>query len=104
MIYWLALFLALFLNAFSNIAVKIAAIKSAKLFILAGLLGFGIQFLFYAFALKKINLSIAYPIMVGSGFVIISLFSYFYLKEHMNIYDFVGMVLIFVGVLLISVR
>ena len=104
MIYWLSLFLALFLNAFSNIAVKLGAIKSSKLFIFAGLVGFGIQFLFYAFALKKINLSIAYPIMVGSGFVIISLFSYFYLKEHMNLYDFIGMFLIFVGVLLISIR
>lgn len=104
MIYWLALFLALFLNAFSNIAVKIGAIKSSKLFILAGLVGFGVQFLFYAFALKKIDLSIAYPIMVGSGFVVISLFSYFYLKEHINVYDFVGMFLIFTGVLLISIR
>jgi len=104
MIYWISLFLALFLNAFSNIAVKIGAIKSSILFILMGLIGFGIQFLFYAFSLKKIDLSIAYPIMVGSGFVIISSFSYLYLKEHMNIYDFIGMFLIFVGVLLISIR
>ncbi len=104
MIYWLSLSLALFLNAFSNIFVKIGAIKSSKIFILLGLIGFGIQFVLYAFALKKINLSIAYPIMVGSGFIIISSFSYFYLEEHLNIYDIVGMGLIFVGVLLVSLR
>ncbi len=104
MIYWIALFIALFLNAFSNILTKLSAIKSSKTFLILGLLGFGIQFLFYAFALKKINLSIAYPIMVGSGFLIISLYSFFYLKEHINIYDIIGIILIFIGVLLVSLK
>lgn len=103
-VYWISLVLALFLNAFSNIAVKVGAIKSSKIFILIGLLGFGIQFMFYAFALKKINLSIAYPIMVGCGFMIIGIYSHIFLKEHISIFGILGMILIVIGVAFVSFK
>lgn len=114
---YIFLSLALVLNAVANILMKVgtknihffkeialidAVLKNYVLFI--GLFLFALNVVFYTFALSKINLSTAYPIMVGGGFLIISLVSFFYLHESISTLQIIGMVLVFTGISLISIK
>jgi multidrug transporter EmrE-like cation transporter len=111
------LILALILNAIANILMKIgsknihffkeinffdAIIKNYILFF--GLCLFAVNIIFYTISLSKINLSIAYPISAGGGFLIISIISFLYLKEPISILQILGMFLVLSGITLISFK
>lgn len=70
--------------------------------ILIGLLFFGLAFIGYSFVLSKLELSVAYPIMTGAGFAIVSLFSFILFGEMLNLAKILGMILIFIGIILLS--
>ena len=109
---------ALLLNAVANILMKLANVKNilppdasmmdklSGLYLswpfLAGLAAFGLNLLFYTQALNKMSLSVAYPIMTGSGFVIIGLAGYFLFAEKLSFPILAGMTLILAGIILIS--
>lgn len=67
-----------------------------------GLLCFATNVLFYRYALGKIRISIAYPIMVGGGFVIIALIAWRYLAEALSVTQWAGVALILAGIVLIT--
>lgn len=114
------LIIALLFNASANILMKLGAgaiertdmsqmAPVEKLLSLAsnwqlilGLVLFASNVIFYLIALKRINLSIAYPIMTSGGFLIISLFSVYYLKEHLGSIQIAGIALIAVGITLLA--
>jgi len=50
--------------------------------------------------LSRINLSVAYPAL-SLSYIVVLLISWFYLKETVSIYQFIGVALIIVGVYLI---
>lgn len=107
------LFISGILGGIASISLKIASINSNKVsslefftFNIAGtylisIISYGLGFLFYGLALKKIELTLAYPVMVG--ITIISLFSYGYFigNEVVSIYRVFGSILIFIGIFLI---
>lgn len=115
---YLFLIIALFLNAAANILIKLGAgrldaVKGQALslaipklltnyFLMAGLFLFALNVIFYIIALSKINLSIAYPIMTAGGFLLITLFSFFYLKENVTILQVVGIAFVAIGITLIA--
>ena len=71
--------------------------------ILIGLSCFALNVIFYTYALQKFKVSLAYPIMVGCGFVIIVVIARFSgLNERLTAGQWLGAGLIFAGVLLIS--
>ncbi len=112
------LILALLFNAMANILMKIASTRgslpdnaalSDKLVsiylswpFLGGIILFGMNLLFYTFALSKMNLSVAYPIMVGSGFTIIGIASCLLFNERLSALQMSGLFLILVGVALVA--
>lgn len=63
---------------------------------------FAINFGLYALALSRINLNVAYPIMVGLGYTIIILTSWFFLKETITLIQMIGILFILVGLLLLG--
>ena len=70
--------------------------------VLAGLGCFALNVVFYAFALQKLPISIAYPIMVTTGFAIIVAVAGYKLQEHLTVTQWVGVVTILIGVVLVA--
>jgi multidrug transporter EmrE-like cation transporter len=59
---------------------------------------FGLALAAYSIVLSKINLSIAYPIMTGGGFLLVFLASAAFFKENISATHILGAVLILAGV------
>lgn len=123
--HWIALLVAMCLNALANLLVKIGAKKldaaggmlgggageGLRRFvtnptILLGLFCFGTNVLLYIYALqgRTLKITVAYPIMVGGGFVIIALVARFHptLAEHLSMSQWAGIVLVMIGIVLLA--
>ncbi|GJM26787.1 MAG: hypothetical protein DHS20C16_32020 [Phycisphaerae bacterium] len=119
--YMIALCGALILNAVANISMKVGtqggglaengatgAIRTilGSPVLLLGLTCFACNAFLYMYALqsKTLQISIAYPIMVGGGYAIISVAAYFLpsLQERLSAGQWVGVGLILAGVLTVA--
>jgi multidrug transporter EmrE-like cation transporter len=119
----IALVCALVLNASANLLLKfgmhqikthsasvaadgaVSAVRTmlSSPFIWVGLIFFALNVPLYAFALERFKVSLAYPIMTGCGFGIIVLVAGFSgLQERLNLVQWVGVLLILIGVILVS--
>lgn len=67
-------------------------------FLIAGVVLFGLALAAYSVVLSRINLSVAYPIMTGAGFLLVFLVSGLYFKEGITAAHILGAVLILAGV------
>ena len=119
--YWIALALALVLNSAANLMMKFGvkrlgvpgvavgpgggaglAALLTNWVLIAGLLCFATNVVFYLYALSGIKISIAYPLMVGGGFAIIALVAWRFLGETLSPVQWIGIGLILVGVWLVA--
>lgn len=122
--YAIALVVALLLNAAANLMIKFGMrgldveLAGAGLLdngvlgllklvlrhwiLLLGLLCFALNVVFYAYALQKLPISAAYPIMVTCGFAIIVTVAGWLLHERLTLWQWVGVGAILVGVLLVA--
>ena len=122
--YGVALVIALLLNASANLMIKFgmrgidlelagagfldggfwAAVKLLlrHWIVLLGLVCFAANVVFYAFALQKLPISVAYPIMVTSGFAIIVIVAGLMLRERLTALQWCGVAAIVVGVILVA--
>lgn len=66
-----------------------------------GLVFFGLAFVGYAVVLSRLNLSTAYPLMAGGGFLLVFLLSALYLKEAITIPHLGGALCIILGMWLL---
>ena len=62
------------------------------------------SFISWIFILAKLQLTYIYPIIVGLGYVMIILLSVIVLGESPNLYRFIGIALILVGVVIVSIK
>ena len=107
---------AIFFNAFANILIKIGMIRIGNTenaismvkkmlnqpTLYLGVFSFAMALMLYSMVLTKLNLSIAYPIMVSIGLIIVVLVSYFILKEAIYPIQIVGFLLIIAGVWMVA--
>jgi multidrug transporter EmrE-like cation transporter len=122
--YAIALVVALVLNAAANLMIRFgmkamdaqlngAGIMDDGVFglirlllqnwiLLVGLTCFAANVVFYAYALQKLPISMAYPIMVTGGFVIIVTVASLILKERLTTVQWVGVAAIMIGVTLVA--
>jgi len=70
--------------------------------LLLGLGCFAANVVFYAFALQKLQISVAYPIMVTVGFAIIAVVAGWRLGESLSMIQWVGVGAILLGVTLVA--
>lgn len=68
-----------------------------------GLLCFGTSFVLWIFVLRRLPLSVAYP-MVSLNYLVVTLLAVLFLNERFTLYKAVGLGLIMLGVAAISVR
>lgn len=114
---YLFLTLALTLNATANILLKVGATRlgsvsepglvgrlAADYYLMAGLLLFALNVVFYFAALTRLNLSVAYPIMVAGGILIVVSVSVFVLREAVTPLQTVGIGLLLLGIVLVGHR
>ncbi len=69
--------------------------------ILGGLLLFVISAFLWIIALTRVDLSFAYP-LIGTSYILILLFSRIFFGEDVNVFRWVGALLVALGVALIS--
>ena len=122
--YAVALVIALLLNASANLMIKFGMhaintelagagvlsqgpVQAVKLvlrhwILLVGLGCFAANVVFYAFALQKLQISVAYPIMVTVGFAIIAVVAGWKLGESLSMVQWVGVGAILLGVTLVA--
>lgn len=111
------LFLALTFNAVANICIKLGSKQMAldlkgllseplmlmkNGYLMVGLCFFALALVLYSLVLSKMSLSVAYPIMTGAGFVIVVGFSVMVLREQLFWWQWLGIVSIVMGVILLS--
>ncbi len=98
------------LNALANVMLKSGtqSLSGATLssliqnyVLLGGLALFALNVLFYALALARIPLSVAYPVMVAGSLLIVALSSALYLGESITLIQLLGMGLLLAAVVLI---
>ncbi len=81
------------------------AIQSIKNpYVILGLAGYVSSVTGYIVVLSKTHLSVAYPILMSSGYALVVLISFLWLKEPFGIQKWLGLVLIFAGVIAISLK
>jgi multidrug transporter EmrE-like cation transporter len=73
-------------------------------FVLLGLAGYVSSVTGYIIVLSKTNLSVAYPILMSTGYALVVLISFLFLKESFGTVKWAGITLILVGVILVSLR
>lgn len=102
-------------NAMANILIKVAmkrighssgiglmqrALREPAF--LFGILCFGLALIAYSMVLSRLNLSIAYPLNVSLGLIIVVLTSALFLKESITLLQLGGFFLIIAGVWLVA--
>ncbi|MFA5793639.1 MAG: SMR family transporter [Candidatus Brocadiia bacterium] len=117
---YVILTLAIVFNALANILIKVGMTKGGSLdglkitemllrmagnYILwLGVTCFILALVAYSYALSKMNLSIAYPIMTSCGYAIVILVSVLFMKEVLNWVQISGLILITAGVWMVAVK
>jgi multidrug transporter EmrE-like cation transporter len=71
-------------------------------FVILGLLSYVSSVALYMVVLSKVDVSYAYPLMMGLGYVMIVLFSWQIFGEPFSTFKWIGIVLILVGVSLLG--
>ena len=113
----LALVFALVANATANVLIRwgmkdleLSLAQPAQTFksivlnarVMAGIALFACNVLAYSFALSKIRLGVAYPVMTSLGLVIVMLLSWQFMGERVTTVQLAGTGLILCGVLLVT--
>ncbi|MDP3990843.1 MAG: EamA family transporter [Candidatus Nealsonbacteria bacterium] len=73
-----------------------------NIWILTGAFLFVISFLIWLFIISKLQLNIAYPIIIGSEVVLVSLASWFLFKEYLSFFQILGILFVVLGIFLLS--
>jgi multidrug transporter EmrE-like cation transporter len=109
--------LALVLNATANVLLKLGAAQLGGLdepnlvsrlmtnyYLPAGLTLFALNAVFYTLALTRLNLSVAYPIMMAGGVIIVVSVSILFLQETVTTRQMLGLLLLIPGIVLVADR
>ena len=69
--------------------------------LIAGVILFGLSAIFYMYALRLERLAVLYP-LTALAYIWVAILSIKYLKERMNIYKWLGIILIIAGTAIIA--
>jgi len=89
--------------SFSGLLKLFASIFQNKWLFLGALL-FIFSFVFYLFVLSKLQLNLAYPVMVSAGIVLVAIGSWIFFQEQISQWQILGIFLIIFGIFLLFPR
>ncbi|TCU31319.1 DMT family transporter [Rhizobium azibense] len=69
---------------------------------IGGLAFYGINIILFAKALDSMEVSIAYPILAGSGFAMLAAASYYIFGEPFHLHKWIGLALVLAGVVFLA--
>ena len=72
--------------------------------LVVGVLLMAAMFPFYTLALQRMSLSVAFPLITSSTFLVVALISYFFLKEPLTFVNILGILLLIAGLWLVAQR
>lgn len=110
---YLYLILAFTLNSIANILLKLGAVRGLSLSggplavveanwqLLLGLVIFATNIIFYFLALRALPISVAYPVMVVMGFLIVNSYALLALHEPITAMQYIGYIFIVFGLTLV---
>jgi multidrug transporter EmrE-like cation transporter len=100
------LFLKAGMNKIGAISVDQLLVSFSKIFttpyVILGLLSYVSSVAMYMVVLSRVDISYAYPLMMGLGYVLIVLFSWQIFAEPFSTFKWIGIVLILIGVSLLG--
>lgn len=88
----------------SRPTIEFALSAVTNLYVLLGLAGYVSSVAGYIIVLSKTNLSVAYPILMSTGYALVVLVSFVFLKEPFGTVKWAGLTFILVGVMLVSLK
>lgn len=87
----------------TGVGVWSAVLSLINLKIITAISCFVISMFLWIFVLKKMELSLAYP-MVSLGYIFVMLLSFYFLQEQLSLTKFLGTGLIVAGVVVLNVK
>ena len=107
--YWLVLFIASFFNAYGSIFLKQSSYngigtKTHLFYVAMGVTFFASNFVLYSFALRGLKLSIAYPILVALGLLIILFDNMLFRGLQVTMLQIIGSVLVVSGIFILVAK
>ncbi len=112
---WLALGFAVVFNALANVLMKAGARHLGQgmgvgllrhalgdAYLLLGIISFAVALGGYTLALTRLQLSVAYPLMTGIGFLIVAIAGAMLFGERLVPLRVVGMAVILLGIILVA--
>lgn len=88
------------LDKYSNVLYKAWFLLTSP-YVLLGLILYGVGTVFWLFALKQLDLSLAYP-FVGMSFLFVLIFSILFLNEPFSLHRLFGTLVIIAGIVILS--
>lgn len=99
------IFLKLGSNAAASFSIKHEVLSvNLHLFVILGVLFYGISFLLYIYLVSKHSLTFLYPLSTGLVYIVILVSSHFIFKEKVEVVTIVGGILIVLGVMLLNMK
>jgi len=89
------------LGAVSNINLSVFLRMIFNPFVFCGIASYGVGFIFYLFALSKLEQSFAYP-MFALGYVLVAIFNWIVMHEPFSFTRLAGVLVIVLGVWLVG--
>jgi small multidrug resistance pump len=104
MLFWIYLLIAILTEVGGTSLMKVSQgltrlVPTIFMFVL-----YAISFIFMAFALKKIEVGVAYAVWSGLGTALIAMIGIAAFRESINLPKLAGIVLIIVGVILLNLK
>jgi small multidrug resistance pump len=92
------------LNALAQVLLKVGSVKSFfNIYLLGGILAYGLSTLIYIKLLSKVNLSLAYPLIIGLTVIVATVSGVALLGEKVQPISWVGVGLVLSGIWAIAV-
>ncbi|WP_035986551.1 SMR family transporter [Leptolyngbya sp. KIOST-1] len=87
------------LNTFAQVLLKMGSGKTLpNIYLLGGVLAYGISTLMYILVLSKVNLSVAYPLVIGLTVISTTVFGAAFFQEKVGITAWLGIGLMLSGI------
>lgn len=97
------IFVTVGLNTMAQVLLKSGASKNIlNIYLLGGIVTYGLSTIVYILVLSKFNLSVAYPVVIGLTVIATTIASAFLLREKVNSVNWLGIGLMLSGIFAVA--